>query len=306
MEKKTYNPATAICSICLVLFIAGMCSQAVAADEDVWGDEKGKKPGERRMSAEKIEAVLRHIAENDPEKAEHLRQLKEKDPQKFREQMRLIGGWGDRDGKQQKDRVQGHDERTGAQRSGQGKGEKGKERMPGRGMPGRGGGFGGRMAERHDEYVKWFKKEFPEKAQKMEDLREKYPEKYMTLMQGCQRKYSPIMRAQRSNPELAKVLKEDIQLQSQRDQLLKELRSADKKESKALRKELEEVVSSRFDIILKKKQLRYEDMLKRLRALEKKVNEQQAEVESLKDKKNDTIEQRIEELISKTEKISWD
>jgi len=296
MEKKTYNPATAICSICLVLFIAGMCSQAVAVDEDVWGDEKGKKPGERRMSAEKIEGVLRHIAENDPEKAEHLRQLKEKDPQKFREQMRLlIGARGD-----------GDDNRTRGQHSGQSKGEMGKERMSGRGMSGRGGGFGGRMAERHDEYVKWFKKEFPEKAQKIEAMREKDPEKYMKLMQGCQRKYSPIMRAQRSNPELAKVLKEDIQLQSQRDQLLKELRSADKKESKALRKELEEVVSSRFDIILKKKQLRYKDMLKRLQALEKRVNEQQAEVESLKDKKNDTIEQRIEELISKTERISWD
>ena len=125
----------------------------------------------------------------------------------------------------------------------------------------------------------------------------------MKLMQAGQRKYLPIMRA---NPELAKVLKEDILLQDHRDQLLKELRSADKKESKALRKELEEVVSNRFDIILKKKQLRYEEMLKRLQALEKRVNEQQAEVESLKDKKKDTIEQRIEELISKTEKISWD
>ncbi len=302
MKKKTYNPMTAICAICAVMFIAGMCSQAVAANEDVWGDKKGKKQGERGMSEEKIEGVLRHIAENNPEKAEHLRQLREKDPQEFREQMRLIGGWGDRDGKQEKGR------------GGQSKGEKGKERMPGRGIRGMLGGdrmtvhpgFGGRMAKRHDEYVKWFKKEFPEKAQKMEALREKDPEKYMKLMQGCQKKYSPIMRAQKSNPELAKVLKEDILLQSQRDQLLKELRLADKKESKALRKELEEVVSSRFDIILKKKQLRYEEMLKRLQALEKRVNEQQAEVESLKDKKNKTIEQRIEELVGKTEKISWD
>ena len=306
MKKKTYNPMTAICAICAVMFIAGMCSQAVAANEDVWGDKKGKKQGERRITEEQIKGIMRHIAENNPEKAEHLRQLREKNPQEFREQMRLIGGWGDRNGKQQKGRGQGHDERTRAQRGGQSKGEKGKERMPGRGMPGRGGGFGGRMAERHDEYVKWFKKEFPEKAQKMEALREKYPEKYMKLMQGCQKKYSPIMKAQKSNPQLAKVLKEDILLRSQRDQLLKELRSADKKESKALKKELEEVVSSRFDIILKKKQLRYEEMLKRLQALEKKVNEQQAEVESLKDKKNETIEQRIEELVGKTEKISWD
>ncbi len=296
MKKKTYNPMTAICAICAVMFIAGMCSQAVAANEDVWGDKKGKKQGERRISEEQIKGIMRRIAENNPEKAEHLRQLREKNPQEFREQMRLlIGARGNRD-----------DNRTRGQHSGQSKGEKGKEGMPGMRTPGRGGGFGRRMAERHDEYVKWFKKEFPEKAQKMEALREKYPEKYMKLMQVGQKKYSPIMRAQKSNPELAKVLKEDILLQSQRDQLLKELRSADKKESKALRKELKEIVSSRFDIIVRKKQLHYEDMLKKLQALEKKVNKQQAEVESLKDKKNETIEQRIEELVGKTEKISWD
>ena len=171
---------------------------------------------------------------------------------------------------------------------------------------GRGGGFSRHMAKRHDEYVKWFKKEFPEKAKKMEAMREKYPEKYMKLMQGGQKKYSPIMKAQKNNPQLAKVLKEDILLQGQRDQLLKELRSADKKEIKALKEELKEVVSSRFDIIVRKKQLNYEDMLKRLQALEKRVNKQQTEVESLKDKKNETIEQRIKELVGKTEKISWD
>jgi len=146
MEKKTYSPVTAICSICVVLFIAGVCSQAVAADEDVWGDRKDKRPGERRMSEERIEGVLRRIAESNPEKAEHLRQLKEKDPQKFREQMRLIGGWGDRDGRQQKGRDQGHDERIRAPRDGQGRGEKGKEGMPG--TPGRSGGFSRRMAAR--------------------------------------------------------------------------------------------------------------------------------------------------------------
>jgi hypothetical protein len=300
MKKKTYNPMTAMCAICAVLFIAGLCSQAAIADENVWGDKKGKKQSERKMSAEHIEGILRHIAESNPEKAEYLRQLKKKDPQKFRAQMRqLAGARGDRDGKQPKNRTAGH-------RSGQGKGQTGKEKTSGIHPSGRGGGFSRHMAKRHDEYVKWFKEEFPEKAQRMEAMREKYPEKYMRLMQGGQKKYSPIMKAQKNNPQLAKVLKEDILLQSQRDQLLRELRSADKEESKALKEELKEIVSSRFDIIVRKKQLNYEDMLKRLQALEKRVNKQQIEVESLKDKKNKTIEQRIEELVGKTEKISWD
>jgi len=318
MKAKFNDPMTTICVICVVIFIAALASPAVAADEDVWGDKQGKC----QMTEEKVEHILRRIAEDNPEHAEHLRRLSEENPQEFEEQMRqIIGqhfaqqgegrGDGPDDGRQRPNRRQGKNRgRRGKQGQPGMMGTQGGMpgmMMPGMGMQGgrQGGGYRERMMKKHDKYVEWFKVEFPQEAEKLESLRQKHPEKYMKQMQTCQKKYGPIMMAQKKNPQLAEVLKEDLQLQSQRDILLKEYRSADKKQRKSLKKELKEVVNSRFDIVVKKKQLRYEQMLARLKELEEKVNAQQAEVENLKDKKGDAVEQRIEELVGETEKIDW-
>ena len=312
-QKNSYNPMNVICAVCVMIFVAGLCSTAAAANEDVWGDRKGDKQGQRGMTEEKIERLLDRIAEENPERAEQLRQLKAENPQEFAEHLRQLAGkrfgrQGEGKGDGPGDHTRNHDRstnrkpsRTSRDRDGMGMRGGGKGEHGGHG----GEGFRERMMKKHDEYTEWFKKEFPAEAEKLESLRQKHPEQYMKQMQSCQKKYAPIIKAQQHNPQLAEVLKEDIQLQSQRDTLLKEYRSADKKERKAIKKELEDIVNSRFDIVVKKKQLRYEDMLKKLQELEEKVNAQQAEVESLKDKKSDAVEQRIEELVGKTEKIDW-
>jgi hypothetical protein len=304
-QKNSHAPISVICAVCVMIFVAGLCSTAVAADKDVWGD----KQGQSGMTEEKIERLLDRIAEENPERAEQLRQLKAENPQEFREHLHQLAGKrfgqqgegrGDGPGDHTRDHDRSTNRRPSRDRDGMGMRD-GKGEHGGHG----GEGFRERMMKKHDEYTEWFKKEFPAEAEKLESLRQKHPEQYMKQMQSCQKKYAPIMKAQQHNPQLAEVLKEDIQLQSQRDTLLKEYRSADKKEREAIKKELENVVNSRFDIVVKKKQLRYEEMLKKLQKLEEKVNAQQAEVENLKDKKGDAVEQRIEELVGKTEKIDW-
>jgi len=114
------------------------------------------------------------------------------------------------------------------------------------------------------------------------------------------------MDTQKTNPELAKVLKQDIELQQQRSKLVKQLQSAPKKQKDKIQKELKEVISLRFDIIIMKKQLQYEDLRKKLEKLQKEVQHRESELDKLKQKKPDAIGKRYEELVGKTEKIGWD
>ena len=66
------------------------------------------------------------------------------------------------------------------------------------------------------------------------------------------------MEAEKKNPVLAKILKENLELKWQRRKLLKKIRDADNKnQKKELIAQLEEVVSKRFDLIVKRKHIEY-------------------------------------------------
>ena len=68
------------------------------------------------------------------------------------------------------------------------------------------------------------------------------------------------------------------------------------------------VVSSRFDLIVKRKQIEYEQLRNRLEKLKKEVEQREAEVEKWKDAKfkNESVKARLEELVSGAEKFQWD
>ena len=59
-------------------------------------------------------------------------------------------------------------------------------------------------------------------------------------------------------------------------------------------------------MIIKKKQLQYEALEKKLEELKNNIKQSEAELENLKGKKSDHIKERVEELISKTEKLRWE
>ena len=165
------------------------------------------------------------------------------------------------------------------------------------------------MERRHDEYIEWLKKDFPEEAKRLTRLHEKDPEnleEYIQQVIDSRGKYGEIMEAQERNPELAEVLKEEIELKRDRAKLLKKIRTAQPKQRKELMQKLEELVNIRFDLIVRKKQLRYEHLRRKLERLQKEVKEREAEVEKLKSKKAQFIKKRVEELTSKAEKMDWD
>ena len=71
------------------------------------------------------------------------------------------------------------------------------------------------------------------------------------------------------------------------------------KEKKKLTAQLEEVVSSRFDLVVREKQIAYERLRKKLEELKKRVEESQAEVDKLMEVefKTENVKKRVEELM---------
>jgi len=167
----------------------------------------------------------------------------------------------------------------------------------------------GRMRERHAEYIEWLEKNHPEEAEKLAELREKKPELYMRHIALSLKKYGRIAEAAKGNPELAKVLKEDLELKKERDKLLRKITAAsDDGEKKESVEQLQEVIGSRFDLIVRRKQIEYEQLLKKLEKLRERVKESEAEVEKWKDAefKNENVKVRLEKLISRKEEFGWD
>ncbi len=302
----------------VVLLSMAPATHAVEADEDIWSEEQPETQRRHKLSDERIEKFLDQLAEAHPERAEELRKLRKNNPEQFRKEIRETFA--------QRRRMRGH---RGEEPRGQGRGG-GRprpgtrpEHMRGKGHPegdhrprsavGHGGGgdrrerWRERMERRHDEYIEWLKKNFPEEAQKLARLHEKEPtETYIRRVLTSRDKYGDIMEAQERNPELAEVLKEEIELKKDRAKLLKKIRTAQGKQRKELMQKLEELVNIRFDLIVRKKQLRYEHLRRRLERLQKEVKEREAEVEKLKNKKDRFISERLEELTSKAEKMDWD
>jgi len=292
-------------AVVLLSMTPGSCK--AEADEDIWSDEAPGPTSRRfKMSDEKIEELLDKTAKEHPERAKELRELRKNNPEQFRTEMRQMFFAQRRELREHPGEGPGVHERPGMGPSGV-PGMHPKEPMRGReGGEGRRERWRERIARRHEEYIEWLKADFPEEAQKLVRLREKDPETYAKRIMASMRKYVEIMDAQKKNPELAEVLKEELELKQNRDKLLTNIDTSKGKQRKKLEQQLEELVNLRFDLIVRKKQLRYEDLRRKLEQLQKQVKQREAEVEKLKNKKARFIRERLEELTNKTEKISWD
>jgi myosin heavy subunit len=164
------------------------------------------------------------------------------------------------------------------------------------------------MPWRYDKYLNWLKENYAEEAKKLAELSTKDIDLYSKQLKLSLKKYGRIAEAAIENPQLAAVLKEDLALKQQQDKLLGQIKTAGDKEKEELVKELKEVLNHRFDAILKRKQIEYEQLLKKLERLKKEVEQRNAKVEKWKDAgfKNESVKARLEELLSKTDEFKWD
>jgi hypothetical protein len=166
-----------------------------------------------------------------------------------------------------------------------------------------------RMQEKADEYMKCLKENYPDEAAKLEQLKKGNPEQYMRALMISGKKYGRICQAVKDDPNLAKILKEQMALKEKRAELLKQIKTTtDEKQKKELTAGLEQVVGQQFDLIVKRKQLAYENLASKLAELQKEVDQRKAEVEKWKgaDFKKQQVKQHVNELISETEKFEWE
>ncbi len=289
--------------VCIVFAIAGWYQAGAAELAKEEQAETNPQPGPEgpmqgfEPGPEQIERMMAQIRKTNPQKADELTQLREKDPEAFKAELRNLM------------------REQFVKRMAERKGEMGKwaKGGPEGSIPEPIAGPGPemmreRMQEKNEEYIKWLKENFPDEATKLEQLKGENPGQYMRAMGLNWRKYGRIFMA-KDNPQLVSVLKEQMTLKDKRGEILLQIKATtDEKKKKELTGELEQLVGQQFDLIVKRKQLAYEDLAKKLAELQKEVDQRKAEVEKWKGKdfKNEQVKQRVKELVSETEKFEWD
>ena len=265
-----------VISFVAATLLAIPCSAGQASEEkaeDVWSGE-GPRPGARRartfeLTEEETARLIESLKKSNPEKAKEVEKLQETDKPRFYDELRRHAG--DEYGTIVRERID-------------------KWR-----------------AQRRDEFLAWLKKDYPRQAEELAKLKTKeeaYQKKY-DLLRGT---YWRIYEEEKRNPELATVLKADLELLDRRNSLLERFkRTKDKKEKDKVMGQLDEVVSRRFDLIVRKKQIAYEWLLDRIRQLQEQLHESRDEIKQWQDKdfKDGNVKERLKELIN-SNKFQWD
>jgi len=259
---------------------------------DIWSEDIIGLPRYLEMVQSRINRFLNRLEKTNPQRAKYLRELQRKDPDAFREEL----------SKEIEKHVAGHpkDKRPPER----GKGMPGPQHQQGRFR--RGAPSVEELQKKNQKFIEWLKKNYPKEAEKLQTLREK-PQLYNSHLRRCIGRYGRIMEIQKTNPELAEVIKQDLQLQEQRDKLLQEIRKEkNKQKAEQIKKQLREIVSNRFDLIVRKKQLRFQELQKKLQNLQKELEAQHTQLEKLAQQKQQEVDKRVKELIGNTLKVNWD
>jgi len=270
----------AIAAIVVVAILP--CHAAQNDDKSIWteGDDRGPRPGfgpgrgpgrERfELTDEEIDRIMEGLKKRSPEKAKELADLRKKDPDKFREEL-------GRHAREEFRKVVG-------------------ERIE------------KSQAERRAKFLEWLAMKVPEEAEELAKLKERNPDLYGQKYELVWKKYGRIYNESRRNPELEKVLIEDLRLQKSRDQLLGKIHATTSQREKGkLTEELEDVIGRRYDLIVRRKQIAYEWLLKRLDELQNRVKESKAEIRRAQDAKvkAENIKKRTQELLEEKKGFNW-
>jgi len=223
-----------------------------------------------RLTEEEIARVMERIKKDNPQKAKELEQRRLLDEEEFRKEIREYGK--EEFGKIVRERIDEY------------------------------------RQQRRDEFVKWMDKEYPREAKELAKLKPKDADVYNKKYELLRKKYGYIHDAWRRNEELGKVLKQDLRLKDRRaDLLAKSKKEKDANKKKQLDAQLKEVVADRFDLIVRRKQIIYDELLKKIKELQEQINEQKNEIRKWRSLnfRTKAIEERIKELLEGLAKFKW-
>jgi hypothetical protein len=233
------------------------------------GPGRGSRgPGRYRTREEDIDHFLKELKESNPAKAKELTSLREKDPEKFREELRKSVR------EQWTKRIESWRSRWRA------------------------------------EFLEWLQKAVPKVAQSLTKLKNTDPDLYAKKYEIVREKYGRIFEESRRNPPLAEVLRAEMELDERRELLIKEIKATkNEQQKKKLMAQLEEVVGDKYDLIIRKKIIAYEFLLKRIEELQKELNKSRDEIEKWKDPKikEQNVKDRTKELLepSRPTQFKW-
>lgn len=243
------------------------------SDGDIWKDEprRSRYWWDRGLSEEAIKRVMEGVRKRDSAQAKELEQLRKRDTALFKIKLREYG--------------QPEFEQMGREY------------------------WAARRQRRNEEFLEWLQANYAKEHECLVKLKDRDPAVYVKNFETLMNRYGRIFDADRSNPELGAVLKEDLALKKTRDELRHRIRH-ERSEAKRqkLGAELQEVVARRYDLIVRQKQIAYEHLLNKLTELQKQVQESKDEIEKWKDNriKQENVRQRIKALTENKVKFRWD
>jgi hypothetical protein len=246
-------------------------------------------PAMPELPPEVVENMINRVAESDPQLAEQLKQLSKQDQQEFMEVVQKHISENPQISRPMYRRnhrppnMQGRNHRRDM-----------TDRLR-------------EMYKKHEEYIDWLKENYTDHYEQLQQNREENPVLYLKKLKMSVRKYGDIYRESQDNPELAELLKKDLQLKDQRDVILSDMPSADKEQKEKLQQQLKKIISKRYDLIVERKQIEYEKLLERLEQLKEKVKQSKTHIEKWQKQqfKSENINARLEELISQQKTFKW-
>jgi len=266
--------------LALAAIVSGAALPCLAADEkkdkkDLFaeGERRGPRPGRGRfeLTDEEKDSILEAMGKRNPEKARELAVLREKDPDKFTEELRRHAR--EEYGKVMRNRME-------------------KFRQ-----------------ERRAEFLAFLDKSVPKVAEELAKLKDRNPDLYTTKYDLARRKYDRAFEESGRNPDLAEILLEDLKLKEQSEYLVTKVKATkSERDKKRLTAQLERVLSDRYDLIVRQKQMAYERFLHWLEELKKRIEKSKSEIirAKKKDVRAENIKERMETLLEGTKGFSWD
>jgi len=294
-NKMNVSPGTKLLlavTIAVLLTANSVCLARQSEKSTTPKDE----PKQWKLTDQTVERIMQRLAETDPKKAEELQKLRDKDPNEFKAELRKI----QREKFAEFRRI----------RETRNLGAKAQSPFMMDDRPSGGRRRRGEMRQRFVEYLEGLEKIYPEEAKKLAEMKEKQPDVYRRRVGLSYRRYGRIVEKAKDDPNLAQVLKENFELKKERNELVGKIKAAsDEGKKKKLNRELEEVLSKRFDALVKWKQMEYELLLERLERLKEEIKKSKANIEKWKDDKfkEENIKAHIKELLSpdKDKKFRW-
>ena len=240
-------------------------------DPNIWSPPEETAESRRmRLSEEEIARIMEQIKRDNPQKATELEAMRTLDGEKFRRELREYGR--EEFGKIVRERIDEY------------------------------------RSRRRDEFIKWLEEQYQGEAKELARFRDKDADVYNKRYDFVWKKYGYIHEAWRTNAELGEVLKQDLTLKNRRDYLLANLKNEqDETKKNELLAQLKEVTEDRFDLIVRRKQIAYDDLLKKVKELQDRINEQKDEIRKWRDEKfkEENVTQRIKDLTEGISKFNW-